>query len=184
MLGRIGAHVRQQWMGALALFLVLSGGVAYAGATITGADVQDGSLTTADYKNNDIRSGDVRNDTASGSGLSGLDIQDQSGVDTCTHGSARLGELCVTVNVGTFNWLNAQDTCAAKGLRVPSFGEAWALAQNHDIPSLGETELFWTEEKSTFKGVPVAHTVSDDGGTVEATTGSARRAICVTTPTN
>ena len=179
MRGRIRTHLTYaNVMATLAVFIAL-GGVAYAGATITGSDVVDGSLTTADYRNNDIRSGDVRAEA-----LTGADVADQSGVDTCTHGSARLGELCVTVNIGTFNWLDAQDTCAAKGLRVPSFGEAWALAQNYDIPSLGETELFWTEEKSVFKGTPVAHVVSDDGATAESNAGAARRAICVTTPTN
>ena len=37
-------------VGYIALFVAL-GGTAYAGATITGSDIVDGSLTTADYKN-------------------------------------------------------------------------------------------------------------------------------------
>jgi len=39
-------HLRRQWMGALALFMVLTGGVAYAAATIGTSDIEDGAVTT------------------------------------------------------------------------------------------------------------------------------------------
>jgi hypothetical protein len=74
MTGRLFAHLRGQWTGALALFLVLSGGTAWAVDEWTGANIQNGTLTSADYKNNDIRSIDVRNDTFAGGGLTGADI--------------------------------------------------------------------------------------------------------------
>ncbi len=37
MLRTLGSHVRNQWMGALSLFLVLTGGVAYAANTSSAA---------------------------------------------------------------------------------------------------------------------------------------------------
>ena len=50
MTGRLFAHLRRQWMGALALFLVLTGGIAYAAGTIGSADVIDNSLRSIDLK--------------------------------------------------------------------------------------------------------------------------------------
>ena len=81
---RLIAHLRQQWMGALALFLVLTGGVAYAANTVFSADIVDGEVKAADIAigavltpeigNNQIRSGDIRDDTSVGGGLTSADI--------------------------------------------------------------------------------------------------------------
>jgi hypothetical protein len=49
-------HLRRQWMGALALFLVLTGGVAYAANTVFSEDIVNGEVKTADLANNSIRS--------------------------------------------------------------------------------------------------------------------------------
>jgi hypothetical protein len=62
MSARIAAFIRHNVTGLIAIFIAL-GGVAYANNEWTGANIVDGSLTTADYKNNDIRSGDVRDET-------------------------------------------------------------------------------------------------------------------------
>ncbi len=69
-----------QWMGALALFLVLTGGVAYAADTIGSSDVINGSppsgddpknndILSADLKANQVYSSDVRDDTLVSGGL-------------------------------------------------------------------------------------------------------------------
>jgi hypothetical protein len=54
MIARLFAHLRQQWFGALALLLVLTGGTAYA---------LDGTNTvfTDDIVNGDVRSADIAN---------------------------------------------------------------------------------------------------------------------------
>ena len=52
----------------LALFVAL-GGTSYAAATISSADVQNGSLTGADVKNESLKSGDVDNGSLTGSYL-------------------------------------------------------------------------------------------------------------------
>jgi len=77
MLSMLFAHLRRQWMGALALFLVLTGGTAWALDEWTGANIQNATLTSADYKNNDIRSVDVRDDAAGG-GLTDADLAPNS----------------------------------------------------------------------------------------------------------
>jgi hypothetical protein len=62
-------------MGVAILAVLLSmSGVAYAVDEWTGANIVDGSLTTADYANNDIQSVDIRDDTVLGGGLRSADI--------------------------------------------------------------------------------------------------------------
>ena len=55
-------------MGALALFLVLTGGVAYAANTVLSTDIV----------NDQVYSADVRNDTLAGGGLTGADLRSNS----------------------------------------------------------------------------------------------------------
>ena len=62
------AHLRAQWMGGLALFLVIAGGTAYAANTVSSSDIV----------NNQVYSADVRNDSLDGGGLSGADIREQT----------------------------------------------------------------------------------------------------------
>ena len=64
MLSKLLTGIRRQWIGSLALFLVLTGGVAYAAATIGSADVIDESLRSVDLKN--------------GAAVKGLDVVDES----------------------------------------------------------------------------------------------------------
>lgn len=52
-------HLRDQWMGALALFLVVAGGTAYAANTIGSPDVIDESLLSRDIKNGEVKIADV-----------------------------------------------------------------------------------------------------------------------------
>ena len=56
---RVLVHLRRQWMGALALFLVLTGGVAYAANTVFSTDIV----------NNEVYGSDVRDDTLAYGGL-------------------------------------------------------------------------------------------------------------------
>ncbi len=78
MLARILGHLRAQWMGALALFLVLTGGIAYAANTIASSDIINGEVKTADIGNDQVRSVDVRDDTLANGGLGSADIAPDS----------------------------------------------------------------------------------------------------------
>src|SRR5262245_9891002 len=111
---RFLAHVRRQWMGALALFLVLTGGTAYAANTVFSSDIVNDQVYSADVRNDtlagggltgaDLRTGSVGNTEIADGGvrspevqsesLTGADVKDQSGVDTCVS-TARIGQLCV-----------------------------------------------------------------------------------------
>ncbi len=78
MLRRLGSCVRNQWMGAVALFFVLAGGTAYAVDTVGSEDIINNSVAGVDIKNEDIRAVDVRDASRPNGGLSGLEIVDES----------------------------------------------------------------------------------------------------------
>ena len=175
---RLVALVRAQWAGLLALFLVIAGGTAYAANTIGSSDVIDNSLLSADLKNNQaVRSADVGSEA-----LTGADVADQSGVDTCVS-TVRIGQLCFRAENFDRNWNEALEYCADLDLRLPSVAEAMELARTHDLPNVGTTEDFWTDEligESIQEAVLV-----DDGGDLTSDPPSAiHETACVTTPTN
>ena len=128
------AHLRRQWMGALALFLVLTGGVAYAANTVSSSDIIDnqvfsadvrndtltggglaaadlrsGSVGTAEIGDNQVRSADVRDDSLSGGGLGASDLGTGSvGSSEVTDNSLGTSDV-VEGNLFFENTLNADD---------------------------------------------------------------------------
>ena len=141
MLATVLAHLRQQWMGALALFLVIAGGSAYAANTIGSSDVIDNSLLSVDLKNSQVRSADVQND-----GLQGGDINESSlgqvpdsdqlsGLDSTAFGdvqSARIIGL-PTTTAGSFDGFGAitgvsdyQDSDASSVTTLSPNQDMWA----------------------------------------------------------
>jgi len=170
-------------MATLAVFLVLSGGTAVAlsgsntvqsddlgpGAQVKAADVADGAVGSAGVANES---------------LTGQDVKNQSGVDTCTHGTARFGELCVRVANQHHDYFAAGDLCEALELRLPSLGEAQSLARNHDLPNASENEPFWTEEFYKDGTNLLAFTVTDGNSVASVSFVTDEETVCVTTPTN
>ena len=169
------AHLRAQWMGALALFLVIAGGTAYAANTIGSADIINGQVKSADIGDNQVQSIDVKN-----GGLTGADIKDASNVDTCTHGTARLGGLCARVADEHHTWLPAAMLCEDLGLRFPatarpgSSPRTSSFLRSRTMSFSGRTNL---AETSVFAvdGAGAASTFSDT---------ASLETVCVTTPTN
>jgi hypothetical protein len=192
MLRTVLAHLRAQWMGALALFLVLAGGTAYAANTVFSADIVDGEVKAADLANNSVRgtkiaNGQVQSADVNDGSLSGVDIADQSGVDTCPS-SVRLGDLCVRAENFARKWEEALHHCGNLGMRVPTIGEAIQLAQLYDIPNVDEGESFWTDEYDRDEvGQSRIFTLIDQANSPPAVadrfTGMAET-LCVTSPTN
>ncbi len=82
------AYLRSQWMGALALFLVIAGGTAYAANTVGSSDIINESIQSQDIKNgqvkgpdignNQVSSVDVRDDTLANGGLDAADLSSNS----------------------------------------------------------------------------------------------------------
>src|SRR3954451_6340169 len=82
MLAKLFVHLRQQWMGGLALFLVLAGGTAYAAnvantvgssdiidESILSQDVKDGEVKQTDVGNNAVKSGKVADESLTGADI-------------------------------------------------------------------------------------------------------------------
>jgi hypothetical protein len=198
------AHLRAQWMGALALFLVIAGGTAYAANTVFSsdivnnqvysADVRDdtlaggglaatdlgsGSVGTAEILNGGVRPPDVQNES-----LTGADIADQSGVDTCVS-TIRIGQLCVRAENSARPWLQALVHCANLDLRAPTLAEALELAQTHDIPNVDQDEHFWTGERFVNSADEERANYSTDAGVIgNGPTDGLKETVCVTNPTN
>lgn len=57
--GRTRAPFSPAWFVAVLALVLASGGVTYAAATITGADIVNGTVTTRDIKNNNLRMKDM-----------------------------------------------------------------------------------------------------------------------------
>jgi hypothetical protein len=92
-MSKVFAHLRAQWAGFLALFIVIAGGTAYAADTVFSSDIVDGEVKTADLATSSVRTqeivngqvanADLRGDAVDSSkvlndSLTGLDIQDES----------------------------------------------------------------------------------------------------------
>jgi hypothetical protein len=178
MVGRVLACMRAQWAGFLALFLVIAGGTAYAANTIGSTDIINGQVKSADIGTGQVQSIDVK-----GEGLTGDDVADQSGVDNCVSSTTRIGQLCFRAENLDRNWNQALEFCAGLDLRVPSVAEAQELAQTHDLPNVGATEEFWTDELvgETTQEVVV---VDDNGSLTTDGPAEVNETACVTTPTN
>ena len=120
--------------------------------------------------------------------LTGADVVDQSGVDTCTHGTTRYGDVCAVDNNAQANWQGAIDACSALSLRVPSLSEAELLADHNTVPNLASGDAFWTEEFYTDNNTPPnafkAWTVSGSGSRGNQDFMNSAEVVCVTTPTN
>jgi hypothetical protein len=182
---RIRSHLTYaNVMATIAVFLVLSGGTAVALSgtnTVQSDDLGPG----AQVKAPDVATGAVGSAAVTNESLTGQDVKNQSGVDTCISFSVRLGPLCAGAANTPQTWSAARALCANLDLRLPTLGEAQALATKHDIPNVDGTEYFWTDEYfMTPSGQTAAWIVNDNGGTSNLLTTSAVETACVTTPTN
>lgn len=170
---RVGGHIRGNVVAYLALFLALGMGTAWA--------LERNSVRSKHIVNGQVKSADVKNN-----GLTGRDIKDQSGVDTCVDGTTRVGALCVRATNLSLGWFDAVDYCGDLELRLPSLGEGVALAANHEVPGIDPGQEFWTEEfwddGTSVLAWAVAPGQSDltDSGVVT----NPRPTICVTTPSS
>ena len=182
---RIRSHLSYaNVMATVAVFLVLSGGTAVAlngSNTVQSDDIGPGAQVKAlDIAGNSVTSSKVVDEN-----LTGADIKNQSGVDTCTHGTVRFGELCVGVANEHNFWHEAVNLCANLNLRLPSLGEAHVLAHAFDLPNVDQDEFFWTEDVYVTGNTQVAFAVNDSGiRTLDATGTTPNETVCVTTPTN
>ena len=176
-------HLRRQWMGALALFLVLTGGTAYAADTVFSTDIVNGEVKTPDISDtNGVRSADVRDDTLNGGGLTAVDLRpDSVGATEIAADAARGSEIAAGVvgadelenyhvhpgasetvtdpaeRDGDWHQVTASASCNAGGEQMVGYYAEWTT---------GGDELATAEIVPDFGTDSVtAQGITDDGGT-------------------
>jgi hypothetical protein len=174
---RISRHLTYaNVMATLAVFIAL-GGTALASVIIT-SNSQVAQNTISGHK---PPSGKHPNIIAGS--INGQDIADRSGVDTCkTPLVAKFGPICVGSDGAARNWENAVTYCAGFDLRLPTFGEAVALAKNHAVPGVSTGQDFWTDEEFLSGSTRVADIVNQDGSFGIAVESVNAQTVCVTDP--
>jgi hypothetical protein len=161
----------------LALFVALGGGTALASYVIS-SNKQVGPGTISGHK---PPSGDHANIIAGS--ISGNDIADRSGVDTCQQPLLKkFGPICAGSDGGSRPWLGAVADCASFGLRLPSTSEAVTLAKNFDVPGVASGDFFWTDDEMLTNNALDAAEVDEDGFVGVASTSAMHQTVCVTDP--
>jgi hypothetical protein len=142
-------------------------------------EVIDGSLGAADLGNDSVGSSEVVNDS-----LTGADIADRSGVETCQAPLVvKLGPICAGSDGVARTWLAALSRCNGFGLRLPSVSEATNLSVNHNVPGVGSSERFWTDNEMVINNGFQANTVREDSGLPRPDPTDAEfEVVCVTDP--
>jgi hypothetical protein len=128
-MSRFGSRSYANVTATLALITAL-GGTAYAAVTVTGADVQNGSLTGADLRNGSVSAADIRNNS-----ISGADIrEDAINSDDIENGSVVAEDLGTGVMAGNGATGPKGDTGAAG----PK-GDTGAAGPRGDAGAKGDT---------------------------------------------
>jgi hypothetical protein len=161
----------------LCLILLLGGGTALASVIIT-KNSQVDSGTISGHK---PPHGDHANIIAGS--ISGKDIADRSGVDTCkTPLLAKFGPICAGSDGVTRTWNNAIAYCSSFGLRLPTYSEAQALARNYDVPGVSGSDFFWTDDGWSDGAVNRAYGIGESGNTLDDSQSGINKTVCVTDP--
>jgi hypothetical protein len=168
-------------MATLAVFIAL-GGTALASVIITNNSQVDRG-TISGHK---PPSG--KHPNIIGGSISGKDIADRSGVDTCQLPLVgKKGPICAGSDGVSRSWYQSVNRCSDFDLRLPSYSEARALAENHDVPGVPPAmqhggPYFWTDaywEDPT----PRSYGVDESGNTViDLVASGSNITVCVTDP--
>ncbi len=184
---RIRRHLTYANVISILPFIVLTGGTAVAlkgKNTVQSSDIGPG----AQVKSSDIAANAVKGSDIDNGSIAGRDVRNKSGVDTCVN-TVRLGDLCFRAENNARPYLEAAQHCANLNLRLPSWGEAKALATNYNLPNVDQGEEFWTDEIVTA-GASDQHQafLENDAGLglnwTRASWNNSVETVCVTTPTN
>jgi hypothetical protein len=166
-------------MATVAVFIAL-GGTATAAVLVT-SNSQVAKDTISGHK---PPKGDHAN-IVDGS-ITGRDIADRSGVDTCRpHLTIKFGPVCAGSDGASRSWNDASQYCSDFGLRLPSISEALTLARNNTVPGTDSGQYFWTEDLTfdpTFSD-DEAFAVRGDGSSFSLFgLGVHSQTVCVTDP--
>jgi hypothetical protein len=176
----IGSHLTFANVVSLAALFVALGGTATAVTYVVSSNSQIGPGTISGHK---PPSGKHANIIAGS--INGTDIADRSGVDTCQSPLVKkFGPICAGSDGNQRTWAAAMDHCAASRLRLPSLSEAITLAKRFDVPGIGATGVFWTNDSSLDPQNlnEYAYAVDENGSYAVSTKNLTNYTVCVTDP--
>jgi hypothetical protein len=118
-----------------------------------------------------------------GGSITGKDIADRSGVDTCQAPLvAKFGPICAGSDGGARTFRDALFQCTGLGLRLPSLSEAVTLAEHFDVPGVSGLQEFWADEEFVLNNALNAQIVDENGTFGARDVGGTHQTVCVTEP--
>jgi hypothetical protein len=177
MMAKPMSDLRRQWLGALALFLVLTGGTAYALAgsntvfsddivngEVKAPDVATNAVGTAELQDNGVRSVDVSDAALTGGGLSAVDLaSDSVGTrevldDTLTGADVSEGTLeqvpsALVAPFGGMGRSTSQDFCSpTNSTFVDCAFVTLDLPASSRVLVIAALSTFWTGNDFSYSG--------------------------------
>jgi len=142
-LGSIARLVRAQWLGLLAVMLVLSGGAAYAAVakdSVVSKSIKNGQVKMVDLKDGAVTGAKVADDT-----LTGDDI-DESSLDVTVSDASKLGGLPASAFARSTVYKTEATTDAGTALGDGTFAKAMACNAGDILLSGGPASIANTSE--------------------------------------
>lgn len=196
----ISAHLTYaNVVATLSLFLVLGGGTALASYVISN-NSQVGPNTISGHRvfpgnHANLIGGSITAFDVAPNSITGAEIANNSGVDTCTATLlGQYGRICAGSSGQQRNWQNAAFVCADEGLRLPTISEAITLGRTFDVPGVADgtgsqAQRFWTDDVYNPDANNIyryrASTVNEDGVRYDNNVSDLHViVVCVADPTN
>jgi hypothetical protein len=172
---------------SLAALFVALGGTATAVTYVVSSNSQVGPNTISGHhppsgKHANLIAGSVGSRDVADNNLTGADIANRSGVDTCPSPlTSKFGAICAGSDGGARTWTGAIAYCRALDLRLPTLSEGSTLDHQYDVPGVSSGQYFWTDEAvSTTQAAAVQG--SGGGGWTYADESLTQQTVCVTDP--
>src|SRR5919201_5765692 len=162
-------------------FLVLGGGTAL-GAYVVSSNSQVGPGTISGH-----RPPIGKHSNIIANSITGKDIADRSGVDTCNKPLVRrFGPICEGSDSGSRTWFDASNYCTQYGLRLPTVGEALAMARKYVVDGVSKGQEFWTDDLYVDNNTLMSILVVDKAGPATFVSpypyNLTAKTVCVTDP--
>jgi hypothetical protein len=137
-------HLRGQWMGALALFLVIAGGTAFAANTVFSSDIVNGEVKSVDIGNNQVAAADLGPDSV---GLDALDPAAFAAPDiapTAAGGTYEIADNAVQGGEVTDDVLTGADVRESTLTALDAHETGYSTCDPHDVTFIDCAEITFT----------------------------------------
>jgi len=196
MLRSLGRFCGRNAIACLALFIAMSGTAMAAKQMITGANIQDGTITGADVsdastlKSVDIDESDLSKVPSATAADNATDAQALAGHAvgdfelTCPTGFLHIGPLCwEDIDGSGFTFTGAASRCRAENARLPSWGDMAAVMQSGTALGNGGVTGDWLDAPVSTTNALVISSGTDPTAVTSIPITNTEFARCVIEPT-